>query len=102
MVSFFKGIKLLNFHSLSHTAVNKFLTTVVVLVKIPTERRLMEKDSVEFSASVNGMGRANMRIPSEPIRNQMIAQGIASIRHIPQMHVFVRLLYSIIYQIPIK
>ena len=57
-----------------------------MLAKIPTEQRLMEKNPVEFSASLNGMGRANMRIPSAPIRKQMIAQGMVFIGHIPQMH----------------
>jgi len=50
-----------------------------VLAQIPTERGLMERDSVEFSASLKGMGRAYMRIPSEPIRNQRREQGRAFI-----------------------
>jgi len=48
------------------------------MVQIPTEVNLMEKDSVEFSASLNsrrGMRSAYMRIPSTPIQTQMKVQG---------------------------
>ncbi|XP_065903380.1 adhesion G protein-coupled receptor L3-like isoform X2 [Dysidea avara] len=57
-------------------AMDKFTySNIIVLAQIPTEQGLMDKDSVEFSASLEGRMRASMRIPTVPIQNEMKKQG---------------------------
>jgi len=52
-----------------------------VVAQVPTEQSLMENDSVQFSASLNGMRgrRVSMRIPNMPIRRQMMRIGMTLI-----------------------
>ena len=46
------------------------------MAQIPTEEGLMDKDIVQFSASLQDKMRAFMRIPSAPIQNQIRKKSV--------------------------
>jgi len=46
------------------------------MAQIPTEEGLMDKDFVEFSASLQDKMTALLRIPSAPIQNQIRKKSV--------------------------
>jgi len=59
-----------------------------VVAQIPTEEDLNRNESVEFSASLEGMGRNyNIRIPSASIQEQMMKKGMKGVTFTGCIHI---------------